>query len=216
MDETLQAWMPDLEAFALTRPLSERARAESLVDFMSSWERGSPVWVFACGSLIWSPCFEYVDRRQARLDAFERAFCMWSVESRGDRQLPGLGLALEPGWRGCQGIVFELDPAHLEASLDALWAREMWTGVYQPRWVTCDVDGVRRRVMTFVINDAHPQYAPSLPLEVQAAFIARAKGKFGSCREYLLNTHEALGVAAIADAELDALVELVRSMPQRS
>ena len=51
-------------------------------------------WVFAYGSLMWNPGFDFIDRQPARLDGFHRAFCIYSHHYRGTPARPGLCL----GW----------------------------------------------------------------------------------------------------------------------
>ncbi|MEL6794637.1 MAG: gamma-glutamylcyclotransferase, partial [Pseudomonadota bacterium] len=43
----------------------------------------SDLWVFAYGSLMWKPGFDYVERRRARMPGYVRRFCLDSVTYRG-------------------------------------------------------------------------------------------------------------------------------------
>ena len=54
-------------------------------------QRGD-LWVFGYGSLMWNPGFDYLERRIARLDGFERRFALTSRHYRGTPEKPGLVL----------------------------------------------------------------------------------------------------------------------------
>ena len=71
-------------------------------------QRGN-LWVFGYGSLMWKPGFEYLERRTARLDGFQRRFALTSRHYRGTPEKPGLVLGLDwaPG-RSCTGVAFRV------------------------------------------------------------------------------------------------------------
>ena len=65
-------------------------------------------WVFAYGSLIWNPAFDYTESRLADARGWRRTFCLgWDYRFRGNREQPGLMLALDRGGR-CRGVVYRL------------------------------------------------------------------------------------------------------------
>ena len=138
--------------------------------------------------------------------------CIWTVEARGTPAAPGLGLGLERLEGGtCWGKALELpgDDDARQACLQAIWEREMWTGIYQPRWVDVTVNGTDQTAIAFVVDPEHPQYAGALPVETQAGLIAAAAGNFGTCRAYLDETVAALARAGTRDADLEALQKAV-------
>src|SRR5207302_1439054 len=53
-----------------------------LADFRAVLPAGD-FWVFGYGSLMWSPCFAYRDRRRARVHGYHRALCILSTRYRG-------------------------------------------------------------------------------------------------------------------------------------
>ena len=53
-----------------------------------------PLYIFAYGSLIWKPGFDWAERRLAALTGWRRSFCMSSIHYRGTPEAPGLVLAL--------------------------------------------------------------------------------------------------------------------------
>ena len=137
---------------------------------------------------------------------------MWTVEARGRPERPGLGLGLEAGGPGCEGVALLVPPARLEESLEALWAREMLTGIYAPCWLPArGEDGGARTVLAFVADRRHPQYAGGLADEERATCIASARGELGPCLEYLEQSVTALRAVGIRDPHLDAMMEKVHA-----
>ena len=66
---------------------------------------GCDFWVFAYGSLMWRPGFQYIEARPALLKGYHRAFCIASTHYRGSPAQPGLVLGLERGG-ACRGRVY--------------------------------------------------------------------------------------------------------------
>src|SRR5262249_27187696 len=58
---------------------------------------GAGFWVFAYGSLMWRPGFDYLEARPALLRGYHRAFCITSIHYRGSVDCPGLVLGLDRG-----------------------------------------------------------------------------------------------------------------------
>ena len=194
-------------------PLEPAERARSLGQTVGNAEADAPLWVFAYGSLAWRDCFEPVTKTRAVLDGYARRFCIWTALARGTPQRPGLGLGLMPGPGQCEGVLLEVPRVGRHAALEALWAREMFTGIYRPTWVEPRAGGQPRPAITFVVEPTHPQYAADLTDPERAAVIAGAVGELGPCREYLDNTIEALGCAGISDPELVHLARMVEAIP---
>src|SRR5215468_1489994 len=65
---------------------------------------GCDFWVFAYGSLMWRPGFQYIEARPALLKGYHRAFCIASTHYRGSPAQPGLVLGLERGGAIRQGV----------------------------------------------------------------------------------------------------------------
>jgi cation transport protein ChaC len=190
--------------------MSEEARASSLERTMAARPEGEPVRVFAYGSLLWGPCFEFTSKNPARLPGWVRRTCLWTVHARGSLECPGLfyGLDSEPG-RACDGAVYELSARSLDDGLERLWQREMHAGVYEPRWLDLETNGKITPALTFVVNRDHPQYTGPIDLETAARLISVARGKFGTCAEYYTATRASLGAEGFADPEIEALVALI-------
>jgi len=94
-------------------------------------------------------------------------------------------------------------------ALTSIWEREMLTAVYQPKWVSVEVDSKITTALTFVVDELHPQCAGDLSEEAQAVMIGSAVGELGSCRDYLVNTIDALRNVGIHDLPLEGLLRRV-------
>lgn len=175
-----------------------------------------PFWVFGYGSLLWDPGFAWSARHPARLEGYHRSFCMRSIHHRGTRDEPGLVLALDAAEGAtCRGIAFEIAPEIAEETLEYLRARELISAAYLETVQTLVLDrGARIEALVYVIDRAHWQYCGDLPLEEQAAIIARATGGRGANRDYLFQTAAHLAELGIADPELEWLAARVRQLTQ--
>ena len=87
---------------------------------------GGPLRVFAYGSLLWKPGFDYSSRVPARLIGWHRAFCMTLNRFRGSPENPGLMLALDHGG-SCVGEVFEVQPDAVAVELESCCAARSLT-----------------------------------------------------------------------------------------
>ena len=191
--------------------LPDAVRAESLRAFMAARPRRTETWVFAYGSLIWDPCFAHVERRPATLEGHRRAFNIWTALARGTPERPGLGLGLEAGGEGCRGVAYRMDPALEHEGLKALWRREMFTGIYRPRWLSVEADAKPVDAIVFVVAPGHPQHAGALDRDATAEIIARASGERGTCRDYLAETIRGLAEMGFDDGDLKDLLARVDS-----
>jgi cation transport protein ChaC len=188
--------------------LSDEALARSLAATLDARTRGEPIWVFGYGSLIWNPMIGFEERRRAHLRGYHRGFYLWSKINRGSPDVPGLVLGLDRGG-SCGGIAFRLAEAGAEGELTLLWRREMVIGTYQPRWVSVDTEVGAVRAIAFVVDRTKPNYAGRLSDEQIIATALKARGHFGPCADYLLNTAASLEQHGIADRRLRRLAKLL-------
>ena len=187
-------------------PLSDRARHSSLQATLAARPADAlELWLFAYGSLMWDPRFQYAEARPARLMGWQRSFCVWTTLARGTLAAPGLGLALIPGGE-CHGLAFRIAAGDQDAVLPQIWQREMWTDVYQPAWLRLDIAAA---AIAFTANRGSGQCAGRLSFDDTVAHIAQASGERGRCRDYLANTVAELARLEIADPSLDALLAAV-------
>jgi cation transport protein ChaC len=188
--------------------LTDAERAASLGATLAHPRAQHPVWIFAYGSLIWKPGFPFAERRVGTLHGYHRQFCLLVRRFRGSPEVPGLVLALERGGI-CRGLVYRLAEDERVAALRTLWARELLTAAYVPRWVDIQSDGGTVRAVAFVINRTHERYTGRLGDEAVADALAAACGHVGSCAEYLLETVAHLEELGIRDRRLWRLQEMV-------
>ncbi len=170
-----------------------------------------PAWVFAYGSLMWNPGFEYETVLPATIYGYHRRFCIFSHVYRGTPETPGLVFGLDRGG-SCRGRVFRIAPSQVDTVLGAIWDREMIYRVYVPRKLIALTDKRRLTCHTFVANPHHEQYAGRMDLARTARMITRARGKAGSNPDYLSNTLDHLEELGLRDGNLTRLQAAVRSL----
>ncbi len=189
-------------------PLSAEARAASLRDTLAARPESGDVWLFGYGGLMWDPRINHVEARPARIAGWHRSFCIWTLLARGTPERPGLALALDRGG-ACDGMAFRIAEADTDDALRQVWDREMYTGIYRPRWLPATVDGVEVDAIAFTVEHTHPQYAGALSPDTAARYIARAHGENGACRDYLANTVRHLAALGIDEPDLRDLLRRV-------
>ncbi len=161
-----------------------------------------PVWVFAYGSLMWRPDFEFIDDACARLFGYHRQLCLWSVCYRGTPRNPGLVLGLERGG-SCNGRAFKIPHHNCSDVYDQLHEREMITGAYEAVFKPVHLsDGRIVDALTFIARPGHPQHSPDLGHGDIVKLVRQANGQFGSNRDYVLNTAKQLKAMGIHDRTL--------------
>lgn len=191
--------------------VSEEERNRRLQVIQSSRPAG-PMWVFAFGSLMWNPCYEFDRREIANFDGWERKFHIWTTLARGTPESPGLGLCIEQSTTSCKGVAYQLLAENEEEDWLALWDREMVSGIYQAVWAELKLEtGEDVKALTFVVDNTHPQYAGGMSVPEMAKIIAGAEGKYGRCSDYLASTVEEMAKIDVADDYLDGLLAAVNS-----
>ena len=197
------------------KKMSESERDKSRQTIIAQLPKGQDVWLYAYGSLIWSPMINYSEKRCARLFGYHRQFCMWTKLGRGTPERPGLTLALEPGGSN-KGIAYRIALNNVEQELKLIWNREMIGGSYVPKVVNLHtLNGQRREnvsAIAFIMNHDHENYTGKLDLKTMAKVIASAEGPLGKCRDYLFNTVTHLDDLGLSDKKLSILAKLVRSL----
>jgi cation transport protein ChaC len=169
------------------------------------------LYVFGYGSLMWRPGFAHASAHPALLRGFHRRFCLWSRHYRGTPETPGLVLGLDRGG-ACRGLAFRVPRQDAAAALDYLDSRENPNGenVYHRRLLPLRLLDQGRGVLAvaYVADPAH--HAFCRPSEATAAqVIARARGRTGPNREYLLNTLRQLEALGVRDARLARIAALM-------
>lgn len=165
-----------------------------------------PFWVFAYGSLMWNPDFEFLRRETARLQGFHRALCIYSIHYRGTPDQPGLVLGLDNGGE-CQGRAYLVSEDRTEAVLDYLTKREMRHGSYDQTIATVTLAGGETvKALTYVANRDHWQYvAEHDPLDM-AKRVMQGIGAAGHNIDYLKNTIAHLKELGIEEDRLETVL----------
>lgn len=179
---------------------------------------GQDLWVYGHGSLLWDPGFHFVDIRQADLAGYQRRFSYRThIVGRGSPEHPSLVLSLEEGAGACQGLVFCISAAQVEAESAILWRREMIRGGYCPVLRPVQTPQGEVTALVFAPNLAHRDHLGELPLDGTAAIIASGQGPLGTNRAYLEQVGQQLDGLGIQDDYLDHLLKLVKMIkPQDS
>ena len=90
----------------------------------------------------------------------------------------------------------------------------MMADSYKPVWVTAQTDEGPLRALTFAMRRDRPIFAQPMPLDKTARIIHDAVGFVGPCKEYLLNTQEALASVGIYDKQMAQLSKLVGQLSE--
>lgn len=197
---------PQAPDAAQMRYLTEEQREQSMLQALSHWQGDEDVWIYAYGSLIWNPEFDYTEQRIGTLRGHHRALCLWSRVNRGTPERPGLVFGLDRGG-SCRGMAFRIPAKDVLTMFPALWRREMSTGAYLPRWLRCDTQSGEVKALAFVIDRNNPGYVKEPPSHHAIEIIHGASGRYGPCTDYVLQTHQALNAAGIHDARLHHLAQ---------
>lgn len=162
-------------------------------------------WVFGYGSLIWHPGFAFARSTIAILRGAHRSLSVYSHHYRGTVEQPGLVFGLVRGG-SCRGMAFEVSPSDWDEAHHYLSARELVTDVYKEVFRPIRlVSGEVVQAMTYMVDEAHVQYAGRLSMEAQLDMVRLAVGQSGLNTEYVLNTAEHLRRMGIVDRQLELL-----------
>jgi cation transport protein ChaC len=200
--------MAAMASQAINTPHGPARSEHLLLRTTAEWRTsGEDLLLFAYGSLIWRPEFQYAEALPARVLGFHRVLRMRSRVNRGSPQEPGLVLALISGG-SCRGLVYRIRRDIGEEVLPQLWAREMPNGVYEPRWLNCDTPAGRLRALAFTLSRQSPNWTGPLHEPELLHIFQHASGRYGTTLDYLLRTVQGLREHGIRDRELERQVHL--------
>ena len=188
-------------------PEPVRDPAPMLQRALQEWGGETDLWVFGYASLIWRPEFDFAEQRLGRVQGWHRSFKMWSNVYRGTVDRPGLVFALLSGG-SCRGAVFRVPRSNGEAVMKTLWAREMFTGVYDPKWLQCKTDQGSVTALGFTLSRRSPNYTGELSETRVRQILAESRGHYGTTLDYLHQTHHCLQQHGIHDRSLKRLLTL--------
>lgn len=190
---------------------SDADYARIVDEMLAMRPKGSPLWLFACGSLIWKPEVDHIEERRARAQGWHRSFCFRITRFRGTPEVPGVMMAMDRGGQ-CKGVLYRLSDQAPEATLNKLFRREFIAKPPNnlPRWITVEPEAEAPvQAIAFVMNRQSPAYLGRLEHDVVAEYLASACGHAGSGAEYLYNTVHHLAERGIYDRNLMRLQALV-------
>lgn len=178
--------------------------------------RGSGIWVFAYGALLWQHP-ESCTVHPGRVRGLTRSYCLRDERNRGTPGLPSLTLGLTPGSRApgdefCDGAVMHLPERGLAENFWSIWQQEMATGAYEARWVQVATGHGTFDALTFVADPNHSLYVGALPDEEVACILAVTSGSGGTAASYLAKTVGALQGLGLHDAHLEGLQARVTTL----
>jgi cation transport protein ChaC len=173
------------------------------------WGGRRDLWVFAYASLIWRPDFHVAEQHLARVHGWHRALKMWSRVNRGTVNCPGLVFALLSGG-SCRGAVLRVPRRDGDSVMRQLWAREMVTGVYDPKWLPCQTDNGAVHALAFTLSRKSPNFTGELSHDHYRQIFARSSGRYGTTLDYADQTLRCLQQRGIHDAALHRLLAHAR------
>lgn len=169
-------------------------------------------WVFGYGSLMWRRGFDFLDRRAATLHGRRRAFCIYSVHHRGTYERPGLVLGLAPGG-SVRGVAYRVAADRWPDTYAYLRKREQPTETYvESTAVARLAGGGEARVLTFLSDRGHSQWAGDLTPEQQAQLIAGNSGLSGRNIDYLRDLVSHLRAEGVRDHGMESLLARVEAL----
>ena len=190
-------------------PLHLRDPQPMLAEALQAWGGRHDLWVFGYASLIWRPEFDAAEQRGALVHGWHRALEMRSRVNRGTPECPGLVFALVRGG-SCRGMAYRIERQRAHAELVRLWAREMPTGVYDPKWLACRTPQGSVQALAFTLGRGSPAHTGPLPDAQMLEVLRCAAGRYGSTLDYLLETAASLRTCGIRDRDIERLIALAR------
>lgn len=175
--------------------------------------RDEDLWVFAYGSLMWRPGFDFVESALAWVHGYHRSLCIFSHVHRGTPERPGLVLGLDRGG-SCQGVAFRVAARDRDRTIHYLRERELVTSVYLEKTIGVRfAEGGCANALAYVVDRSHHQYAGRLPVDEMTRLVAEGVGVNGDNPAYVRNTYEHLLQLDIHDPDLE---EVVRRLDRSS
>lgn len=165
------------------------------------------MWIFAYGSLIFRPSFEYVERRPAFLHGWARRFWQGSPDHRGVPEAPGRVVTLVPApGETCGGCAYRIDPALAEGVLAALDAREQagFERLFRPV-LDAPAGPPFAEALVYVAGADNPHFLGPLEERAIAEWIRRCEGPSGPNVDYVVHLQGALAALGIVDPHVETI-----------
>ena len=107
---------------------------------------------------------------------------------------------------GCDGLLFRIERALIEAETEILWRREKVGPAYTAAFVEAVAAGESITALTFVADHEAAIIDAGLTRDEQIRFLATGKGFLGTSLDYLKNIHRKFEALGIHDEEVAALL----------
>lgn len=152
------------------------------------------MYVFAYGSLIWHPNFDYSRRFKAVLKGYRRDYSIIETHHRGDVDNHGLVLGIHEDLNfNTHGVLFHIDNSKWEKVYNYLKERENPDkDYYLEKMVIVDSDFGSFEALTFVSNQEANTFFNSDCLDSKASIIEKSNGLSGSNIDYFKNNFDCL------------------------
>ncbi len=131
----------------------------------------------------------------------------WLGEKEAEAGVFALYPEVQASWLGI--VCARLEEIGIQRDLQALFEREMGTGVYRPTWLKAEKGSACVDVLAFVVDQNHPQYAGKLGTSEMVDRIVGAAGSYGSCRDYLAKTVVEMTRIGVPEPGFETLLERV-------
>lgn len=193
------------------------------------FEQWTSGWIFAYGSLMWDPPFDYEAKQKCVLKGFRREMCMFSFSARGTEESPGLVLGLLEGENeSCEGIAFRVDKERREDIFKAMQVNQIQLFLQSQqrentplRCYTASIKVVEWEMegklhqedsLVFLPIRNHQQYAGDVSYDKKVEIISTSRGNRGTSFEYLRLTVLAIEECGFKDKKLSLLLEEVTKL----
>lgn len=144
------------------------------------------MFVFAYGSLIWNPGFDYSRRFKGSLNGYKRDYSIIETHHRGKENLHGLVLGIhEDNQYNTQGILFHINDNNWKKTYNYLQERENPDNEYYlEKKVTVNSFFGKFEALTFISNQNNDTFFNLNCINKKAEIIKKASGLSGTNLEY--------------------------------
>jgi cation transport regulator ChaC len=77
-------------------------------------------------------------------------------------------------------MVYRIPEQEVPVQLERLWAREMPTGIYDPKWLSCRTAQGRVKALAFTLHRKSPSHTGPVPDAQMVDILRTANGRYGS------------------------------------
>ena len=164
--------------------------------------------IFAYGSLLFRPGFDYIDRQRGVLSGYARSFSQASPDHRGTPERPGRVVTLVPSDAASTVGAVYFVPAPAERLLRELDYRER--AGYERVTVEVLTASERLEAVTWIAPPGNAYDAGELSPLALAAHVKLAAGPSGRNDDYVFALESALAELGASDGRVSELARLLR------